>query len=207
MQQTQEQLNALQEIRDIMNRTAKFVSLSGLSGISAGISALAGTVVVYTYLSLNDISYTSVIESATGGEPLTVMAITALAVLTVSFFTAAYFTARNAHRRQSQSWNALSRRLLWNLLIPLATGGAFCAILGFHNLIFLIPPAMLVFYGLALLNSSKYTFDDIRSLSFIEILLGLIAAAFPKHGLLLWALGFGVLHVVYGTIVYFKYER
>jgi hypothetical protein len=94
-----------------------------------------------------------------------------------------------------------------NLAIPLATGGAFCAILIYHNLLYLVAPAMLVFYGLALLNGSKYTLSDIRYLGIFEIILGLFASVFVGYGLTLWTVGFGMLHIVYGALVYFKYER
>ena len=66
---------------------------------------------------------------------------------------------------------------------------------------------MLIFYGLALINSSKYTFFEIRYLGIAEIVLGLIASVFVSSGLILWAAGFGLLHIIYGIIMYYKYER
>jgi hypothetical protein len=94
-----------------------------------------------------------------------------------------------------------------NLAIPLAVGGIFCAILLYHGIVYLMAPAMLIFYGLALVNGSKYTLTDIRYLGLSEIVLGVFAAFFIGYGLLAWAIGFGVLHIVYGTLMYYKYER
>jgi hypothetical protein len=66
---------------------------------------------------------------------------------------------------------------------------------------------MLIFYGMALLNGSKYTYHEIRALGILEVLLGLIASMNLGHGLLFWALGFGVLHIIYGVLVWYRHER
>ncbi|MGE5429024.1 MAG: hypothetical protein ACM3O8_14110, partial [Methylococcaceae bacterium] len=67
--------------------------------------------------------------------------------------------------------------------------------------------AMLIFYGLALVNAGKFTLSEVHYLGITEIVLGLMAAVFINWGLLFWALGFGVMHIVYGMMMYYKYER
>ncbi|MHA6248928.1 hypothetical protein ACXYMU_13375 [Pontibacter sp. CAU 1760] len=206
MNHQQDQLADLREIRNIMDRSSRFISLSGLSGVFAGLSALAGAAVVKWYFSQHNINYNAYPASLTKEDVLFLLAVAA-AVLLLAFCTATYFTARNARRKNLRTWDSQSKRLLWNLAIPLATGGVFCSTLLYHDLLQLIAPAMLVFYGLALLNGSKYTFGDIRYLGILEIILGLLASFFVGHGLLAWTVGFGMLHIVYGALVYFKYER
>ena len=71
----------------------------------------------------------------------------------------------------------------------------------------LIAPASLIFYGLALLNASKYTFKEIRWLGIMQIILGLINLWNIGNGLLYWSAGFGILHIVYGVVMWYKYER
>jgi hypothetical protein len=44
-------------------------------------------------------------------------------------------------------------------------------------------------------------------LGICEIGLGLIASIYMGYGLLFWAVGFGVLHIIYGIVMYMKYER
>jgi heme/copper-type cytochrome/quinol oxidase subunit 2 len=207
MEQKNEQLETLNEIRDIMDRSTRFLSLSGLSGIFAGLSALAGAAVVKFYLIRNGINYYNDAGSNLNGDQKLFLFMVAAGVLAVAFLSATYFTARNARRKNQRPWDHQSKRLLVNLAIPLATGGLFCALLLYHNVIFLIAPAMLIFYGLALLNGSKYSIGDIRYLGLFEIATGLLAALLPGYGLLLWTFGFGILHIVYGTLVWFKYER
>ena len=65
----------------------------------------------------------------------------------------------------------------------------------------------LIFYGLALVNASKYTLTDIRYLGYCEIVLGLVNMFYIGKGLYFWAAGFGVLHIIYGAIMWCKYER
>jgi hypothetical protein len=207
MNQKQDQLEALHEIRNIMDRTSRFISLSGLSGVFAGLSALAGAAVVKWYFSQYHINYYDDQARNLSHENMLFILTVASAVLILAFCTATYFTVRNARKKNLRTWDSQSKRLLLNLAIPLATGGAFCAILIYHNILYLVAPSMLLFYGLALLNGSKYTLSDIRYLGIFEILLGLIACVFVGYGLTLWTVGFGILHIVYGALMYFKYER
>ena len=118
-----------------------------------------------------------------------------------------YFTTRKAKRKGQKIWDKTSQRLLLNLAIPLVVGGIYCLQLIRSGNLGLVAPTTLIFYGLALINASKYTLSDIRYLGFSEILLGLIGLIFIGNGLELWALGFGVLHIVYGIVMYVKYER
>lgn len=207
MSQQQDQLEALHEIRNIMDRSSRFISLSGLSGVFAGLSALAGAAVVKWYFTQHSINYYNDLARNFSSEHILFVLAVAAGVLLLACGTATYFTARNARRKNQRTWDKQSKRLLANLAIPLATGAVFCAVLLYHGILHLIAPAMLVFYGLALLHGSKYTLGDIRYLGIIEIIIGLVASVFVGYGLMLWTLGFGILHIVYGALVYFKYER
>lgn len=207
MNQQQEQLETLHEIRKIMDRSSRFISLSGLSGVAAGISALIGAAVVKWYLVTHDINYSQNLGQNLTRESILFISSVAMLVFILAFCLATYFTARNAKKNSRQVWDSKTERMLVNLFIPLIVGGIFCAVLVYHNLLFLIAPVMLIFYGCALLNASKYTLSDIRYLGFIQIILGLLASFFVGYGLLAWTVGFGVLHIVYGTLMYFKYER
>ncbi|GAB3812554.1 hypothetical protein [Pontibacter rugosus] len=207
MNQQQEQLATLHEIRNIMDRSSRFISLSGLSGISAGATALAGAAVVQWYLGEYQISYRGSSELTLNQNALLFLLAVALGVLVVALGLASFFTIRRARRNNQRIWDSKSQRLLVNLAIPLAAGGVFCAVLLYHSILYLVAPAMLVFYGLALINGSKYTFSDIRNLGICELVLGLVSSFFVGYGLLAWTIGFGVLHMVYGALVYFKYER
>ncbi|MER2997689.1 hypothetical protein [Pontibacter populi] len=207
MNQQQDQLADLHEIRKIMDRSSRFISLSGLSGVAAGVSALLGAAVVKWYLVTNNIVYNEIVGLTLTREAIFFILAVAGIVFILALSAATYFTARNAKKNSHRVWDSKTERMLINLFIPLAAGGVFCLVLMYHNLFYLVAPVMLIFYGCALLNASKYTLSDIRYLGIIEIILGLVASFFVGYGLLAWTLGFGVLHIVYGTLVYFKYER
>ncbi len=213
MDKRNEHLETLSEIRSMMERSSRFISLSGLSGVAAGIIALAGAALVYLYLGIQPFDqkriYYEFSRSATkwGMNYLTFFFLNASVVLVLAIASGIWFTTRKARKKGQKIWDSTSRRLLINMLIPLLAGGLFCLILVHHGLLGLVAPITLCFYGLALLNASKYTLDDIRYLGITEIALGLIAAYFMGYGLEFWAIGFGVMHILYGTCMYWKYER
>ena len=70
-----------------------------------------------------------------------------------------------------------------------------------------VSSACLIFYGIALVNASKYTLRDVKWLGVLQIVLGLINTQFIGYGLYFWTAGFGILHIVYGIIMWWKYER
>ncbi|ERM80508.1 hypothetical protein P872_13060 [Rhodonellum psychrophilum GCM71 = DSM 17998] len=207
MNKQHDPLATLHEIRNIMDRSSRFISLSGLSGVAAGLSALLGAALVRWHFLEEDIQYRETLGRELTSESIVFVLSIAAGVFLLAVSSAIYFTARNAKRKSHQVWDSKSERMLVNLAIPLAAGGIFCAALFYHELPYLVAPVMLLFYGCALLNASKYTVSDIRYLGILEILLGLFASFYLGFGLLAWTLGFGVLHIVYGALVYFKYER
>ena len=201
------QLEALHEIRDLMNKSSRFISLSGLSGVFAGIFALLGAAVAFWYLGLSFYEPTNYAYIKDAKSFVIFFFTDALSVLTASILSSIYFTTRKAKRKGLPQWDNTAKRMLINLLIPLAAGGLFCLALLLHGAVLLVAPATLVFYGLALLNASKYTLHDLHYLALLEISLGIIASFFSGYGLLFWAIGFGVLHIIYGWFMYHKYEN
>lgn len=203
---SQEHLKALTDIRSMMERSSRFISLSGLSGIVAGVFALCGAYMAYTKLhSLNGVY--RMLDRETFMEVVVFLLVDAAIVLAASITFGVVFTVRNSKKKGVKIWDGTAKRLLINLLIPLVTGGFFCLILLYHGLVGFVAPVSLIFYGLGLINASKYTLNDIRYLGFCEIILGLAASVYIGYGLYFWAAGFGVLHIVYGAVMYFKYER
>ncbi len=199
-----EHLENLKEIRSLMERSSKFLSLSGLSGISAGICALLGAWYAYAKLHVDGSSLLSIPEVRQEIVPKLVLE--ALIVLGFALFFGILFTVRKTRKQGLSVWNQSSKLLLLNLMIPLCAGGLFCLGMLYHGFFWLCFPATLVFYGVALVSASKYTLHDTFSLGIAEIILGIISLFLAKYNLICWALGFGVLHIIYGTVMYFKYD-
>lgn len=212
MSNPEEQLEALKDIRNMMERSSRFLSLNGLSGIFVGLIALAGAFIAYVYIESKEgnLPYFEYAKNENGEMNLsflTFFLIDALSVLFLSLFVATWLTLRKARRQGEKVWTASGRRLMWNMAIPLTTGGIFCISMVANGYTGMVAPATLVFYGLALIHASKYTFEHVKFLGLTQISLGLLAGIFLNHGLLFWALGFGVAHILYGIIAYFTFEK
>ena len=209
MSSPNESLQTLAEIRDLMNRSSKFLSLSGLSGISAGIVALVGAGVAHLKLNTGYLSYegAGLLTNSTRREVFEFLLIDGACVLLAAILLGVFFTVRKARQSGESVWNAASKRLLVSLLIPLATGGIFCLALLNYGIVWVTFPATLIFYGLALLNASRYTLRDVEYLGISQVVVGLVSMFLTGYNLLMWAFGFGVLHIVYGMFMYFKYDK
>jgi hypothetical protein len=200
----------IKAIRKIMEESSRFLSLSGLSGVFAGVTAIAGALVAYFFILNNgSIHYDEYFRNLPEKETLSLrwqLLADAAIVLVLSILFSIYFSTKKAKRDGKNFWTPVSKRLLINLLIPLATGGVFIIVLSFQNNIQLIVPCFLIFYGLALVNAGKFTFDEIFYLGTLEIVTGLVSAFVPGWGLIFWIIGFGILHIIYGLAMYRKYE-
>ena len=212
MNKTADTKKQLDEIRNLMEKSSRFISLSGLSGVSAGIIALLGALFAFFYLEF-DVRYLNVDRYFNEKlfrvfpKDMYLLILVAIVILILAVGSAIFFTVRRAKRKNLKVWTPTTQKMLYNLAIPLIAGGIFCAILLWYSLIFLVAPATLLFYGLALLNASKFTLPEIQGLGISEIVLGLIGSVFVGYGLIFWIIGFGVLHILYGAIMYYRYER
>ena len=201
----------LASIRSLMERSSKFISLSGLSGILAGVYALIGAAAAYYLLTSNTVreypyhgyySFGHLFNSLVGQ-----LLIIAVLVFAASVTSGIILTNRKARRKGQAIWGSTSKALLFNMATPLVAGALLLFIFIVHGYYGIVGPSSLVFYGLALVGAGNFTFTLVKYLGLCEIAIGLIAACLPGYGLLFWAIGFGVLHIVYGSMMYFKYDR
>lgn len=206
MKTEQEYIKDLSEIRQMMERSTKFLSLTGWSGIMAGIYALAGAYVAYRLFYTEEIVYNTISIQQISGSVFKLILL-AVIILILAIGTAIFLSYKKSKRNNEVLWNSTARRLVVNMAIPLITGGIFILILIAKGILGLIAPLTLIFYGLALINASKFTFGELRYLGIFEILLGLISTYFIGLGLLFWAVGFGILHIIYGIYMHWRYER
>lgn len=208
MKAEQDYIRDIAEMRSMMERSSKFLSLSGWAGIMAGIYALSGAFIAYRILYFNpdEIVYDTIKSGNLSFSLLKVMLL-AITILVLALGTAIFLSYKKAGKRGEKLWNPITKRLLLNMAVPLAAGGILILILVSKGLIGLIAPFTLLFYGLALYNASKFTYEDIRVLGLVEIGLGLVSTIFIGYGLIFWALGFGVAHIIYGIYMHYRYER
>ncbi|GAA0873085.1 hypothetical protein GCM10009117_22320 [Gangjinia marincola] len=189
-------LEDLSEIKELMNSSSRFISLSGLSGIMAGIYAILGAAIAFFYLLPHD-GYLII-----NSWRFDMLIVVLFSILGLSVLTAYVLTRRKAKKNNEKFWNATTKRLLINFLVPLVTGGIYILIKLQSQQYGLTASLMLIFYGLALVNASKYTLGTIKYLGYGQIIIGLVCAAYPGYGLWFWIIGFGVFHIIYGAIMY-----
>ena len=204
MDSQQQSLADLQDIKRIMERSSRFISLSGWSGIAAGICALGGayfaTHLIGKYqLSGSDRPDNVMLERA--------LLSVAAATFATAFISAFIFTYIRSRKEGVPVWGNSAKRLMFNTAVPLVAG----AFVVFRMLEMqqygLLAPCCLIFYGLALVNGSKYTLGEVKYLGYFQIIIGIINLWLPGNGLLFGALGFGILHIIYGMLMWWKYER
>lgn len=197
-----DQLAALGEMRDLMNKSSRFLSLSGLTGVLAGVYALVGAFIAYRKLDYDFSTH----RVGVNREDWWFFVIVALLIIIFTLITAIVDSYFRARRNGENILDPAAIQLAWNFAIPLVVGGIFCLYLLKYNIGGLIAPSMLIFYGLALINASKYTYGHVRYLGYVELLLGFLAIQFA-YGLLFWSIGFGVMHIIYGIFMYVTYDR
>lgn len=208
-------LEDITEIKNMMNRSSRFISLSGLSGIMAGIYALIGAFIAKLFIDDHlesikihkDSSKADLHEIMGYSDLISNLFLIAISVALLAVSTGLILTMRKAKKSGEDIWDTSSKRLVLNFLIPLIAGGLFCLVLLQYGYIGLVASTTLIFYGLACVNASKYTLGDIRYLGMANIIIGLMATQFIGYGLYFWTLGFGVFHIIYGALMYFKYDK
>ncbi|MBN1252821.1 MAG: hypothetical protein JXR51_08280 [Bacteroidales bacterium] len=210
MNENKKHIEDIAEIRNLMEKSSKFISLSGLSGILAGVFALIGSITSYWYINISypKLSNPIFLKSLSiENESKILLILLAFLIFILAFGTAVYFTTKNRKNKSSKLWNYSSKKVVGNLFIPLSIGAIFISYLILNNYCELIVPSSLIFYGLSLINAGHFTFSDIKYLGLLELITGCFSLIFIDYYLLFWSIGFGALHIIYGILMYIKYER
>ena len=190
----------------MMERSSRFISLSGLSGVFAGLSALIGGLYAYQLFEKKKGGCLDAYPNYENVDFVTELFVIAIIVLVSALTFGIFFTIRKSRKYNLPIWTTATKKMLLNLAIPLFVGGMFCLALLYHKIYVLIAPTTLLFYGLALINAEKYTFSDIKYLGICEIILGCVSLFYVGYGLVFWIIGFGILHILYGLVMFKKYK-
>src|SRR4051812_13490822 len=94
------------EMRSMMERSSKFLSLSGLAGIMAGIYALAGATLAYKIFNFNpdQIVYDTT-ESGSLSFDLSKLIFLAIIILILALATAILLSYKKANKTGEKFWN------------------------------------------------------------------------------------------------------
>lgn len=202
-------------IKNLMEKSSKFSNLSGYAIATTGLLALLGAVFVYFDLGISIsekyISYAELINQTGSANSIytkiKLLVIIASLILLTSLLIL-YVTAKlKSERHDINLFNSSFSRALKSLFIPVLSGGIFCGFLILHKMYGLVAPATLIFYGLGLISASKYSYNELELLGYLELLLGTIASYYMGSGLLFWMIGFGIGHIVLGVFIHYKYDK
>jgi hypothetical protein len=209
MDEQQQSLETLRDIKRMMERSSRFISLSGLSGVSAGLCALAGAWFANSKIKswLAGETVNDGVLYGSGLQLIEDLLLIGCLTFVAAFISAFVFTYLRSRKNNIPIWGKATFRLLWNTLVPLGAGGLVVLRMMQLGHFDLVAPGCLIFYGLALVNASKYTLGEVRYLGYGQLILGVINLWFTRYGLSIWAIGFGLLHILYGAAMWWKYER
>jgi len=211
MNENSSPLDDIRAIRKIMEESTRFLSISGFSGVFMGLIAIAGAIAAKMIIPESIITGQGYSESLAshpdGHRIIRLLFADAAIVLFLALTAALLFSVRKTRKQGRKIWTPASKRLLINLAVPLVSGGVFILLTAGRVPGHVSASLMLVFYGLALLNASKYTMTEIYWLGIAEIITGLVCLVFPGYSLWFWMFGFGVLHILYGLLMYFRYKE
>lgn len=210
MNQPDQHLEDIKVIKKLMEESSRFLSLSGISGIIAGLLAIAGAVVaklIITGTSQPEDWYSIPFASDPAAHRTVVLLFADMAVvLVLSLAVAVLFSSRKARKSGHSAWTHITRRMLASLFIPLVTGGLFILITIGRVPASVTVASTLIFYGLAVISAGKFTLGEIHWLGVLEVVTGLICLLLPEWSILIWAVGFGAMHIVYGLLMHLRYK-
>ncbi len=195
-------LKDISEIKSMMDKSSRFSSLSGVSGIVTGIYALIGSLIAYQYVTNNSIQI-STIDS----YDFILLFVDLALIILLSLITSFVITRRKVKKEGISSWNVLTKKMLYNFSILLIPSALYVLILILKHDFVGAGSLMLFFYGASLINASHNTFKEIKTLGLIEMVLGILIILYPEFTFWLWLIGAGIVHIIFGIYMYFKHEN
>ena len=210
MDPLEEQLEALRDIRNMMQYSKKFDHISGKAGIVVGSLALVIVASTYWLLEISPLTphYYNYLYAESGKHNNVWWQLMGLYsfLLLVATWMGYHFAIKNAVQNGSDSFATPLRHLLRSTLYPLLSGGAVCLVLLYHQQEAWLAPLSLIFYGLAMVQAGQHSFSSLVILGIALILTGLFSAVFLPYALIGWAIGFGLLHIIFGSYIYYRYK-
>ena len=195
-------LKDISEIKNMMNKSSRFNSLSGISGIATGIYAIIGSLIGYQYVTKNNIEISNLDRFH-----FSLLFADLVLIIFLSLITSLIITRRKVKVDGISSGSILTKKMLSNFLIILIPSTIYVLILILNHDFVGAGSLMLFFYGASLINASHNTLEEIKTLGLIEIVLGILIILIPAFAFWIWLIGAGIIHVIFGLYMYFKHEN
>jgi len=174
----------LRFIRQTMENGNAFTAVPGWGGVGMGVTALAASAIAA--------------GQETAGSWLGVWAIEAVLAAAIG----AWAIERKARRFELPVLSGTGRKVLLGFAPPALAGIIITVALWTAGATELIPGAWLLLYGVAVVAAGTFSVRVVPLMGACFMILGVLTLlVVPGAGNLMLALGFGALHVVFGTII------
>ena len=175
----------LRFIRETMERAGSFTAVPGWGGIAMGISAIIAAVL-----------------AGKEQDPALWLRVWIIELIVAMLLASATMTLK-ARRARTSLFMGPARRFAMAFAPPVMVGGVLTWALAWREQFELLPAVWLLLYGAGIIAGGMYSVRVVPIMGGLFFMLGLLALFLP--GNLLLALGFGVLHIVFGSIIAWRY--
>ena len=176
-------MDNLSFIRDTMERATAFTAVPGWGAVAMGVTALAAALV-----------------ASRQGDPAGWLLIW-LGTAAVATVIGAATAIRKARSAQTPILSRPARRFLLSYLPPIVVGALLTIVLYQGGLWHALPGMWLLLYGTGVVTGGAFSVRVVPLMGLCFMLAGAAALALPAWGTAWMALGFGLLHVVFGFII------
>jgi hypothetical protein len=181
-------MDNLRFIRETMERAGSFTAVSGWGQIAIGVSA-----VLAAWIASQQIA-TALWLAVWMGE--------ALVSLAIGVATAGW----KAHRAGMPLLSGPGRKFVLSLAPPLVAGALLTIVLFQAGLIQLLPGVWMLLFGVGVVTAGAFSVRIVPVMGCAFMLLGAVALFLPLGwGNALMAAGFGGLHLVFGSVIAWRY--
>jgi len=181
-------MDNLQFIRETMERSAVFTSVPGYGGALMGATAVGAAIIAHSQPLITNWLIVWLVEAALA-------------------FSIGFFALWQKSKNSGESLASVpAKKFALAFAPPIVAGIILTALFYYRGFFEFLPCAWLTLYGTAVVTGGAYSVKIVPTVGWIFVALGAVAAFAPaRAGNLLMALGFGVLHIVFGSIVARRY--
>lgn len=206
MNQQKAAQKTLEEIKEMMSQSSKFISLSGLSGIVIGLLTILSVYIFSTQYQINPLDGEAQALSSLTENELLRLYNASVVLLIFSLIITFLMSKHKAKKEGKDIWGPASRQLISSMALPFSFGFLFCSILFFKAPDMVLPLSLLV-YGFSLFSGSRNTLNSIKTFGIIQMSLSVICLLFSGYSILIWTLGFGLSHAIYGAFMHINQSK
>jgi len=189
-----------------MERHSSFFSLSGFTGILIGIVGCIAIFLVDTMTHGYGINFDGFSQLPILFLEIGIMVIGILTIVLSLFIL--WKRGRNKAKKNKQGlWNAFAKKQRINLLLLLLVFLVILILIGSKGYYRLITPLLLSFYGLLLLNLSRFQSKSLLFLGLATLILGIVSYVSYTDKIFLLALGVGIFPIIYGLLTFNKSKK